>query len=283
MKITGLVLSVCVGVATAGIDKRTIDHTHVDRPKPLPINHGHALSWFEEKAHGLLSMFTPSVHEHSKDHHFVPHNHGTARKVPGGEHHKAGPLIPGEAVDHARKYGHFNSEQLDEIEEELQKYAKSHHDEIEAMRSFRKTLPIDPHMWNEMDRKRFDTRYNAKVQKVKALAKGSRDVARKWKIPPKNIGKRDTTYVLDEKHLSMISEHLWFLSQKGEWTDEQRAHFRQDLDKYVELEQKVLEHKATAPPTAKGDKKLATTQDMKDARQLRAMLENAVHVYRTEL
>jgi len=252
---------------------------------------------FSEFKNNLANVF--GAHDSRSDHKFVPHDHGSQRKVPGGEHHQVGPLIPGHTVDHAKRYGHFTRKQLGEIEKELTKYADTHHAEILSMRKFRKTLPIDPHMWSPTDKKRFDMRYKANVNKVKQLAKDSRAVSAKWKIPPKNVGGREKTYVLDEKHLAQISDHLQLLSEKGEWNDEQRQHFERDLNKYVELETVVLgqvradkaaarsavQTSGTKPPTAKGEKKgpLPLTPEMKEARKLRGQLENAVVKFRHEL
>jgi len=226
----------------------------------------------------------------------APMDHPSAggKKIPGGVHKGVGPLIPQEAVLHARRYGHFTSKQLHEIEVELTKYANDHHAEIASMKTFRRTLPIDPGMWTKADKKRFDTRYNTNVKRIKAAAVKSRDVAKKWRIPPNNVGTRETTWITDEKHLSMVSEHLWKLAQKGKWTEKQRADFRADLDKYMETEQRVLaenqEQRAkgiTPPPTAKtpdGKKaKKILTPDETQARKLRANLENAVHHHRMEL
>jgi len=235
--------------------------------------------WYNNILGTLENFF--QTHDHRNDHKFVPHHHGTQKKVPGGEHHQVGPLIPGETVEHAKRYGHFTKEQLVQIEAELKKYAKSHHDEIDSMRKFRKTLPIDPAMWSPTDKKRFDMRYKANVNKIKELAKESRKVSAKWKIPPKGVGGREKTYVLDEKHLAQISEHLQLLATKGDWDETQRKHFHDDLAKYVELETVVLkqvaadraksrEEQTTAPPTAKGKKKnRPLTPEMKKARQFR--------------
>jgi hypothetical protein len=248
-------------------------------------------AWYDDIVGTMANFF--NAHDSRKDKVFVAHDHPTQRKVPGGEHHKVGPLIPGETVDHARKYGHFTTKQLVEIENELIKYAAAHHNEIESMRKFRKTLPIDPYMWSETDKKRMDVRYKANVAKVKQLAKDSRDVAAKWRIPPRNVGNREKTYVLDDKHLAQISNHLSLLASKGDWNDKQRAEFREDLNKYVELETTVLEQVAadkametaqretlqsgaTMPPT----KKKPLTPEMAKARDLRATLENAVHRFR---
>jgi len=260
--------------------------------KLLPSDVPGKKAWYDDIVGSLSRIF--GAGNHRRDKLFVKHDHPTQRKVPGGEHHQVGPLIPGETVDHARKYGHFTTKQLVEIEKELIKYAAAHHAEIEAMRRFRKTLPIDPYMWSATDKKRMDVRYKANVAKVKQLAKDSRAVAAKWRIPPKNIGHREKTYVLDDKHLAQISNHLALLGTKAEgWNDQQRADFRADLDKYVELETQVLEQVATdkaqetaareslqpgatMPPT----KKKPLTPEMSKARDLRATLENAVHQFR---
>jgi len=264
--------------------------------KPPPVKQEKA--WYNDILGTLENIF--QTHDHRNDHKFVPHNHGTQKKVPGGEHHQMGPLIPGETVEHAKRYGHFTKEQLGQIEEELKKYAIGHHQEIDSMRKFRKTLPIDPAMWSPTDKKRFDMRYKANMNKIKELAKESRKVSAKWKIPPKGVGGREKTYVLDEKHLAQISEHLQLLATKGDWDETQRKHFHDDLAKYVDLETVVLkqvaadraasaaakskEDQATAPPTAKGKKKnRPLTPEMKKARELRAQLENAVHRFRHEL
>lgn len=215
------------------------------------------------------------------------------------------PVPAQHAVDHARKFGHLTEKQLAEIEAELITYSREHRIEIESMRLFRRTLPIDPGLWNEEDRKRFDARYNINVKKIHELSDKSKAVIKKWRVPPMNVDTRETTWVLDEEHLSMISEHLWKLAQKGQFSEKERKAFRADLDLYIEFEQKILEQRVAAKaawekkkaneaakaapaidsgtkntqtsaksPKGAGNKKIS--EEARQAHQLRKRLERAV-------
>jgi len=195
------------------------------------------------------------------------------------------PFEPLPAVNHARQFGHLSNKQLKEIEYELTKYAAFHQKEIRAMRVFRRTLPVDPALWTEAHRKKFDERYSLNVKRVNELSTKSKEVVKKWRIPPKNIGERATTWVLDEEHLAMISEHLWTLAQtNGAWNERARSQFRKDLDKYIEIEGRVLQQKNdkknAPPPAAKTQNGAGSTPQISDeakaAHVLRKKLEGAV-------
>jgi len=210
--------------------------------------------------------------------------------------------VPGPAVNHARSYGHFSEKQLLEMEKALSLYSHNHLKEVQSFKDFRRTLPSDPGTWNDKERKRFDERYKTNVDKVKENTAKSRGVAKNWKIPPHDVHSRPVTWVLDKEHLGFISEHLWNLAQKGEWSEENREAFKKDLDEYVKLEQQELDRKATLhkaamekweadkaagkrSPRQKGPPKRDISAESRKAKALRDNLERAVfsHRWKAEL